>query len=142
MHGDGNNLNMADGMQAVGRSFDHAVSAFIRDTRERGLQDKILLVCCGEMGRTPKINKKGGRDHWGRLSPLLIYGGGIDGGNVIGKSDQQGGEPADNPCDPRHLVSTILRTMIDPGKLRLDPSVPKEINELIQHNPIPGIGLG
>ncbi len=139
MHADGNNLNMTDGMQAVGRSFDHAVAAFIRDTHQRGLQDKILLVCCGEMGRTPRINKRGGRDHWSRLAPLLLYGGGIGEGKVIGQSDSQGGEPADNPCGPEHLVSTILRTVIDPGKLRLDPSVPQEVTELIGHSPIPGL---
>ncbi|MCZ6617184.1 MAG: DUF1501 domain-containing protein, partial [Gammaproteobacteria bacterium] len=52
MHADGNNLNMRDGMEAVGRSFDHAVAAFIEDVEARGLRDKILLVCCGEMGRT------------------------------------------------------------------------------------------
>ena len=51
MHADGNNLNMTDGMEAVGCSFDHAVAAFIRDCEERGLSDKILLVCCGEVAR-------------------------------------------------------------------------------------------
>ena len=77
MHADTNNLNMIDGMEAVGRPFDHAVAAFIDDVEARGLQDKILLICCGEMGRTPRLNKNGGRDHWGKLSPLLLYGGGI-----------------------------------------------------------------
>ena len=139
MHADGNNLNMVDGMRAVGQSFDHAVAAFIQDTQERGLQDDILLVCCGEMGRTPKINKRGGRDHWSRLSPLIMYGGGIGEGKVIGQSDKQGGEPADNPCDPRHLISTILRTLIDPTLLRLDPSAPGEVTELLGHPGIPGL---
>ncbi|NIP98335.1 MAG: DUF1501 domain-containing protein, partial [Akkermansiaceae bacterium] len=86
MHADGNNLNMHDGMDAVGRSFDHAVAAFIEDCEARGLGEKILLVCTGEMGRTPKLNKRGGRDHWARLAPLLLYGGGMDGGRVIGES--------------------------------------------------------
>ena len=54
---------MTDGMQAVGSSFDHTVAAFVRDLEARGLQDKIMLVASGEMGRTPKINKRGGRDH-------------------------------------------------------------------------------
>ena len=139
MHADGNNLNMTDGMEAVGLSFDHAVAAFIRDCEARGLSDKILLVCCGERGRTPKINKRGGRDHWARLAPLMLYGGGMGGGKVIGQSDKQGGEPNSTPYDPGHLISTILRTMIDPGQLRLIPGIPQEITQLLDHDPIDGL---
>lgn len=57
MHADGNNLNMVDGMEAVGLSFAHAVAAFVEDLEARGLSDKILLVATGEMGRTPRLNK-------------------------------------------------------------------------------------
>lgn len=139
MHADGNNLNMVDGMEAVGQSFDHAVAAFIRDCEARGLSDKILLVCCGEMGRTPRINKRGGRDHWARLAPLMLYGGGMGGGKVIGQSDKQGGEPNSTPYNPGHLISTILRTMIDPGELRLLPGIPQEVTQLLDHEPISGL---
>jgi uncharacterized protein (DUF1501 family) len=142
MHADGNNLNMRDGMQAVGRSFDHAVAAFVRDLEARGMQDEIMLVCCGEMGRTPRLNKNGGRDHWSRLSPLLLYGGGIGEGKTIGESDKHGGEPASSPFDSSNLISSILRTVIDPGVLRLDPSIPEEINRLVSASPIDGLGLG
>ena len=140
MHADRNNLNMTDGMEAVGQSFDHAVAAFIRDCEQRGLSEKILLVCCGEMGRTPRINKNGGRDHWSRLAPLMLYGGGLGGGKVIGQSDKQGGEPNSTPYNPGHLISTILRTMIDPGELRLLSGIPQEITQLLDHNPIGGLG--
>lgn len=136
MHADRNNLNMKDGMEAVGPSFDHAVSAFIRDTKARGLQDKIMLVATGEMGRTPKINKRGGRDHWSRLAPLLLYGGGIQGGQVIGQSTKDGGQPATNNLTPKHLISTILRSMIDIGELRIVGDAPQVV-ELGQHDPIP-----
>ncbi len=142
MHADGNNLNMVDGMEAVGRSFDHAVAAFIRDCEARGLSDKILLVCCGEMGRTPKINKRGGRDHWSRLAPLLLYGGGIGGGKVIGQSDRQGGEPNSKPYGPKHLISTILRTVMSPAAVRLTSGLPPEINQPLDHPPIDGLKLG
>ena len=77
MHADQNNLNMRDGMEAVGYSFDHAVAAFIEDCEERGLSDKIMLVCCVKMGRTLKLNDRGGRDHWARLLPLMISGIGL-----------------------------------------------------------------
>ncbi len=142
MHADGNNLNMQDGMQAVGRSFDHAVAEFILDCEARGLGDKILLVCTGEMGRTPKLNKRGGRDHWARLAPLLLYGGGMEGGRVIGRSTRDGGEPNSTPYGPDNLISTLLNTMIDIGKLRLSPSAPKEVLELAGSPVIPGVVTG
>lgn len=139
MHADGNNLNMINGMKAVGSSFDHAVAAFVRDLESRGLQDKIMLVASGEMGRTPKINKRGGRDHWSRLAPLLLYGGGLAGGNVIGQSTRDGGEPATENLTPKHLISTILHTVFDVGQLRITPGVPPQILKLADTDPIPGL---
>ncbi len=139
MHADANNLNMVDGMEAVGTTFDHAVAAFIEDIEARGLQDDILLICSGEMGRTPRINKRGGRDHWGRLSPLLLYGGGIEGGRVIGQSTRDGGQPTSDALGPRHLISSILHTVFDVAELRLVPSVPTQINRLTEHATIPGM---
>ena len=140
MHADSNNLDMVEGMEAVGTTFDHAVAAFIEDIEARGLQDDILLVCSGEMGRTPRINKRGGRDHWGRLAPLLIYGGGFEAGRVIGQSTRDGGQPTADPLGPRHLISSILHTVFDVGELRLRPSVPTPINQLAEHATIPGMG--
>ena len=139
MHSDGNNLDMVQGMEAVGRSFDHAVAAFVEDLEERSLQEKIMLVATGEMGRTPAVNKTGGRGHWARLAPLLLYGGGLEGGRVIGRSDRQGGEPARDGCGPSHLISTILRTVFNPGQLRLRPDAPREVLALSQKPPIPGL---
>ncbi len=139
MHADANNLDMVDGMEAVGTTFDHAVAAFIEDLETRGLQDDILLVCSGEMGRTPRINKRGGRDHWARLAPLLLYGGGLPGGRVIGQSTRDGGQPTANPLGPSHLISGILHTLFDVAELRLVPSVPPGINRLAEHATIPGM---
>lgn len=139
-HGDGNNLGIRDGMKALGPVFDHAVAALIQDIESRGLQDRILVVATGEMGRNPKINARGGRDHWSRLAPLLLYGGGYEGGQVIGASDSIGGEPITPNFTPAHLVSTILRTVLDVGKLRLDSNTPGAINELVSHSPIKGFG--
>mgnify|MGYP002623548475 CR=1 FL=1 len=139
MHADGNNLNMIDGMNAVGRSFDHAVAAFVNDLEERGQSDDIMLVCSGEMGRTPKINSRGGRDHWSKLAPLLLYGGGLSGGQVIGQSTRDGGEPADEPITPKHLISTIMHTLFDVGQLRLVSGIPAEVTQLAQADPIPGL---
>jgi hypothetical protein len=139
MHADGNNLNMTDGMQAVGRSFDHAVAAFVEDLEARGLEDKIMLVTTGEMGRTPRINKRGGRDHWSKLAPLLLYGGGIRGGQVIGQSTRDGGEPATDNLTPKHLISTIMHTVFDIGELRITRGVPPQVVQLSNEPTIPNL---
>jgi hypothetical protein len=140
MHADKNNATMAEGMHYVGLPFDHAVSAFIEDVHARGLSEKILLVCTGEIGRTPKVNKKGGRDHWGGLTPLLLSGGGLQMGQVIGQSTHDAGEPQTEPMEIRHLVSTILHTLLDISQLRIQRGAPSEIIRLAtQAEPIPGL---
>lgn len=142
MHADSNNAGVVEGMGYVGRPFDHALSVFLDDLRDRGLDDKILLVACGEMGRTPRINRNGGRDHWGNLSPLVLAGGGLRMGQVIGRSDRNGGEPASSPITNRHLVATILRTLFDTGELRLVQGLPRELAlDMTGWDPIPGLGL-
>ena len=70
---------------------DLGLSAMIQDLDERGLLDEIAVVSWGEFGRTPKINGGGGRDHWGRVYSTVLAGGGVRGGQVIGRSDKQGG---------------------------------------------------
>jgi len=127
MHADQNNAGVEEGMRYMGLPFDHAIAAFIEDVEARGLRDKILLVCCGEMGRTPKINARGGRDHWGGLAPLLLYGGGLNMGQVIGQSTRDAGQPLSEPVTIPNLVATVLHTLMDVGRVRLLPGIPDEI---------------
>lgn len=134
MHGDGNNLGMIDGMDACGPALDHALAAFMDDVEARGLQDDILLVVTGEMGRTPNMNRRGGRDHWGKSTPLVLYGGGTPRG-VFGATTRDGGEPTGDPLTPKHLISTILRTLFDPAQLRLVPGL-EQISRLTEHAPL------
>jgi hypothetical protein len=131
MHADVNNAPMTTGMDYVGRPFDHAVSALIEDLESRGLRDKVMLVCCGEMGRSPRINAKGGRDHWGNLAPLMLYGGGLQMGQVIGQSTKDGGEPADQPITISDLVATILHQLINVGEARLIDGLPSSLLTLL-----------
>ncbi len=130
-HADNNNAGVAEGMRYCGLPFDHAVSAFLDDVHERGLSDKILLVCCGEIGRTPRINARGGRDHWGTLAPLLLAGGGLPMGKVVGQSTRDGGEPLTEPVTMKHLLATIMHTAFDVGQLRLDRSLPTDLLRVI-----------
>jgi hypothetical protein len=96
---------------------DNAVSALIQDLDERGLLDSTLVVVMGEFGRTPKINKMAGRDHWPRANSLLIAGGGIKRGTVIGKTDAQAEYPIDRPVSPADLAATMFTLLgIDPNK--------------------------
>jgi Protein of unknown function (DUF1501) len=127
MHADQNNAGVAEGMRYMGLPLDHALSAFLEDVAARGLSERILLVACGEMGRTPRINKNGGRDHWGNLAPLLLAGGGLRMGQVIGRSDRHGGQPQTEPIRNANLLATVLHTLFDVGQLRIQAGVPREI---------------
>jgi uncharacterized protein (DUF1501 family) len=139
MHADVNNAPVAEGMRYMGPPLDHAVSAFLDDLAARGLSDRILLICCGEMGRTPKINKNGGRDHWGNLGPLFLAGGGINVGQVVGRSARNGGEPNSDPVRIRHLIGTVMHTLFDVGQLRVARGVPREVLQMAEWDPIPGL---
>ncbi|TWU06853.1 hypothetical protein CA54_52530 [Symmachiella macrocystis] len=139
MHGDQNNAGVSEGMDYMGRPFDHAISAFLEDVHARGLSDKILLVCTGEMGRTPRINNRGGRDHWGGLAPLLLSGGGIAPGQVIGQSTRDASRPLTEPVTLKHLVATVLSRLIDVAELRVQSGIPGDIIRAASANPIPGL---
>lgn len=131
MHSDQNNAGVEEGMQYMGRPFDHAVSAFLEDVDARGLGDKIALVTCGEMGRSPKINARGGRDHWGGLAPLLLAGGGLNRGQVVGQSTSDAGQPHTTPITIPNLVATLMHTLLDIGQLRTMPGIPSEVARII-----------
>ena len=131
MHADKNNATVTEGMGYVGAPFDHAVATFIRDCEDRGLNEKILLVCCGEMGRNPVMNKNGGRDHWGRLAPLLFYGGGLKSGQVIGQSDRRGGEPASTPILMENLTATLLHSLLDVNQVRVLDGLSNEVLDVV-----------
>jgi hypothetical protein len=91
---------------------DRAVSALLDDLQSLGLLQETLVVMCGEMGRTPKINTKlPGRDHWGAVQTVFVAGGGIPGGVVVGASDKDGAYPADNPQRPENLAATIYQAL-------------------------------
>jgi len=137
MHNGGNNPGIIPGMTNVGPPLDHALSAFIEDVHERGLADDILLVVTGEMGRTPRINKKGGRDHWGNLTSLLISGGGLRMGQVVGQSAPKVDVPATTPIKTENMMATIMHTLFDPGELRLQQQLPRNLVSLVdQTQPI------
>lgn len=127
MHSNNNSPRNLYGMNWLGNQVDHAVSTFLDDVEARGLSDKILLIVTGEMGRTPRISGNGGRDHWANLTPLLLAGGGLRMGQVVGQSDRQAGTPATDRYTPRHLLGTVMETMINVAEVRLQSDLPRDV---------------
>jgi hypothetical protein len=96
-------------------ALDAALSTLFRDLADRRLLDKTLVVVTGEFGRTPRINKNAGRDHWGPSFTVALGGGGIQGGQVVGKSNERAERPATEPHGPEDLAATMYSLLgIDP----------------------------
>ena len=102
---------------------DKAFAGLITDLSQRGMLDKTLVVLMGEFGRTPRINPRGGRDHYSRCRFVTFAGAGIRGGQVIGKSDETGSTPADRPVSPEDVASTLYSALgIDYNKQYITPT--------------------
>jgi hypothetical protein len=140
MHANNNSPAKMAGLPKMAGQVDHAVAAFIEDVEARGLSDKVLLVVTGEMGRTPRINKNGGRDHWANLTALAFAGGGLKMGQVIGQSDKIAGAPATTRYTPANLMATVLGQLFDAGELRVQADAPKNVASLVTDGkPIAGL---
>lgn len=101
--------------------FDQGLSALIEDLHERGLADDVAVVAWGEFGRTPRINKNAGRDHWPQVGGALLAGGGFRTGQVIGATDRLGGEPVERPVHFAEVVATLYRHLgIDTSSVKLN----------------------
>jgi hypothetical protein len=95
---------------------DTVLSALIKDLDDRGILDSTIVMCAGEFGRTPKINKNAGRDHWARSMACVLAGGGFKRGYVHGSTDASGMAPATEPCTPDDVASTIFHNLgIEPN---------------------------
>lgn len=95
---------------------DTALSALLKDLDDRGLLESTIVMCAGEFGRTPKINKNAGRDHWARSMAAVLAGGGIKRGYVHGGTDASGMAPNLDPCAPDDVASTIFHQLgIEPN---------------------------
>jgi hypothetical protein len=92
-------------------STDQAFAALITDMEERGLLAETLVCFVSEFGRTPKINKSKGRDHWTHAYSMVMAGAGVPGGQVIGKSDREGGYVVESPFTPEDYAATIYEKL-------------------------------
>jgi hypothetical protein len=91
--------------------FDRAMTALLEDLQGRGLLDETLVMWFGEFGRTPRINKNAGRDHWGYCQSALMAGGGVRGGQVYGSSDGSAAHAAELPVSPDDLAATVFHSL-------------------------------
>jgi hypothetical protein len=93
------------------KDVDLGIAQLLRDLKTRGLLDTTLVVCMGEFGRTPKVNNKGGRDHYPKAFSILLAGSGIRGGRVVGKTKDDGTEVTDRPVSVPDLFQTFCRAL-------------------------------
>lgn len=100
---------------------DQGVSALVEDLHQRGLDKDVSVVVWGEFGRTPKINKDAGRDHWPRVSCAVLAGGGMKTGQVIGATDRLGGEAVERPVNFGEVFATLYQNLgIDINKVTVN----------------------
>jgi hypothetical protein len=105
-----------DRMRQRAAAYDAAVAGLIEDLHERGLDRKVAVLVWGEFGRTPRVNKQGGRDHWPSSMSVLLAGGGLKVGQVIGSTNAKGERPKEHPLHPNDVLATLYRHLgIDPG---------------------------
>lgn len=114
--------NIFPGLDKKLPEFDQGFAALLRDMHDRGTLQETLVVAMGEFGRTPKLNKDAGRDHWGRAGSLIFAGAGVRAGQVIGATDKNGAFVTDRPVRPADVCWTIYDALgIDPAKLLIMP---------------------
>jgi hypothetical protein len=113
----------ADGLPSLFESYrsmlplyDHCLSALITDLHERGLHQDVCVVVWGEFGRTPRINKYGGRDHWPSAGSVLFSGGGLKMGQYVGATNRNGEYPVTRAYTPQNILATLYHVLgVDPS---------------------------
>ena len=132
MHG-----RIEQAMKSRSVQLDQAVSAFVEDIHARGLDQEILLVITGEFGRTPRVNRNAGRDHWAPLSMLALSGGGLRMGQVVGESSDKVDVPKSRPVTPQDLAATIFHVLGIPHDISFVNNAGRPIKIIDKGQPIP-----
>ena len=110
-HADVNNAPVEEGLRYNAPGMDHALSVFLEDVEARGLSEKILLVVCGEIGRTPRVNTTAGRDHWPGAMSVIFAGGGLRMGQTIGATDARAEYPRERAVGPQDVLATMYHVL-------------------------------
>ena len=118
---------------------DRAFAALLEDLDSRGMLDETLVVFLTEFGRTPKINKEGGRDHWGKAGSLFFAGGGVRGGQVIGSTDGTASQPRGVAYSSADVAATVYAALGLDGDVELQDRQGRPVPLLYEGKPIPGV---
>lgn len=129
-------VNSKDVGQHLIPGLDQTLSALLLDLEDRGLLDETLVVCLGEMGRTPTGNANWGRDHWSTLFPAVIAGAGVRGGLVLGQSDRDAAYAVTPPYRPEDLAATIYEALGIDHELRLPDTLGRPVALIEDGQPI------
>ncbi len=127
------------GMKQRGPIVDHAVATFVEDVAQRGLENDILLVVTGEFGRTPRINRNAGRDHWAPLSTLALFGGGLRMGQTIGESTARAERPARDRVSPQDLMATVFHVLGIPQDIQYHDQTGRPKSMISGGRVVPGL---
>ncbi len=123
MGGWDNHSNIEQAMQSKLPIYDRALGSLVEDLVDRGLYERVAVCVCGEFGRTPRVNGNAGRDHWGRAGFCILGGGGIQGGQVIGATNDKGEHPVEQRVGPGDMLATLYHVLgIDTSVAFTDPS--------------------
>jgi hypothetical protein len=134
-----NHGTIEEEMRKLAPAFDHALPVFLEDLYDRGLDKKVLLAIVGEFGRSPHINKDGGREHWPHLGNLVLAGGGLQMGRVIGSAASKGDVPKTNPVSPQDFLATLFHVLGMPLDLQYQNAAGRPVPMLDNGQPIPDL---
>lgn len=121
-------------------ALDQALSALLDDLRERGLEQDVSVVVWGEFGRTPKINERGGRDHWPRVACALLAGGGMRTGQIIGATNERAEHATKRPVDFQEVFATLYHNIginVDHNTINDLSGRPQYLVEHSKYQPMP-----
>jgi uncharacterized protein (DUF1501 family) len=117
IHGSKPFTDITEMAKVIAPNFDQGYSALLTDLADRGLLSNTIVMATGEFGRTPKINPAGGRDHHPGVWSMLIGGGPIQGGRIVGESDDLGYAPKTRPVMPAEVAATVYKGLgLDPHR--------------------------
>jgi hypothetical protein len=117
--------------------YDQAVAALVSDLSERGLDRDVLVMACGEFGRTPTINKSAGRDHWPSAMSVVFAGGGLKMGQFVGSTDSRGAYPTSHPATPGDILATVYHALGIDFRREFSDHSGRPIRVLPEGRPIP-----
>jgi uncharacterized protein (DUF1501 family) len=132
-----NHGTIEEEMRKLCPPLDHALPVLIEDLYARGLDKKVLLAVVGEFGRSPHINKDGGREHWPQLGNLVLAGGGLPMGRIVGESNVKGDFPKSAPVSPQDFLATLFRFLGMPQDLHYRDLTGRPVPLLDGGKPIP-----